>query len=85
MGINKLLDKLDDFRGPSNAEQQKKAKKLQIIIKKLEDKKTELEQEVIAESKVDDTSARYHELTEKLKVVSKLIRKAKEHNGGSQA
>ena len=85
MGINKLLEKLDDLRDLSNHEKQKKQKKLQKIIKKLEDKKIELEQKVIAESKVDETSARYQELTGKLKVVTKLIRKAKKHNGGSPA
>jgi len=80
MGINKLLHKLDDFLDLSKQKQEKKHKKLLKIVKKLEAKKLELEQEVIDESKVDDTSDKYQELSNKLNVVSKLIRKAKKHD-----
>ncbi len=83
MGINKLLHKLDDFLDLSKKKQEKKHNKLLKIIKKLEAKKLELEQEVIDECKVDDTSDKYRELSNKLNVVSKLIRKAKKHDMAS--
>jgi hypothetical protein len=83
MGINKLLHKLDDFLDLSKQKQEKKHNKLLKIVKKLEAKKLELEQEVIDESKVDDTSDKYQELSKKLNVVSKLIRKAKKHDMAS--
>ena len=80
MGINKLWHKLDDFLDLSKQKQEKKHNKLLNIITKLEAKKLELEQEVIEESKVDDTSNKYLELSKKLNVVSNLIRKAKKHD-----
>jgi len=80
MGINKLLHKLDDFLDLSKQKQEKKHNKLLKIIKKLETKKLELEQEVIDECKVDDTSDKYQELSKKLNVVSHLIKKAKKHD-----
>jgi len=80
MGINKLWHKLDDFLDLSKQKQEKKHNKLLNIITKLEAKKLELEQEVIDESKVDDTSNKYLELSKKLNVVSNLIRKAKKHD-----
>lgn len=83
MGINKLWHKLDDFLDLSKQKQEKKHNKLLDIITKLEAKKLELEQEVIEESKVDDTSNKYLELSKKLNVVSNLIRKAKKHDIGS--
>ena len=83
MGINKLLHKLDDFLDLSKQKQEKKHNKLLKIITKLETKKPELEQEVIDECKVDETSDKYQELSKKLNVVSKLIRKAKKHDMAS--
>ena len=80
MGINKLWHKLDQFLDLSKQKQEKKHNKLLNIITKLEAKKLELEQEVIDESKVDDTSNKYLELSKKLNVVSNLIRKAKKHD-----
>ena len=80
MGINKLWHKLDEFLDLSKQKQEKKHNKLLNIITKLEAKKLELEQEVIEESKVDDTSNKYLELSKKLNVVSNLIRKAKKHD-----
>jgi 7-keto-8-aminopelargonate synthetase-like enzyme len=80
MGINKLWHKLDNFLDLSKQKQEKKHNKLLNIITKLEAKKLELEQEVIDESKVDDTSNKYLELSKKLNVVSNLIRKAKKHD-----
>ena len=83
MGINKLWHKLDKFLDLSKQKQEKKHNKLLNIIAKLEAKKLELEQEVIDESKVDDTSNKYLELSKKLNVVSNLIRKAKKHDMAS--
>jgi len=80
MGINKLWHKLDDFLDLSKQKQEKKHNKLLNIITKLEAKKLELEQEVIDECKVDETSDKYQELSKKLNVVSNLIRKAKKHD-----
>ena len=76
MGINKLLHKLDDFLDLSKQKQEKKHNKLLKIITKLEAKKLELEQEVIDECKVDETSDKYQELSKKLNVVSHLIKNA---------
>jgi len=47
------------------------------IIKKLESKKSILEIEMMEESKSDETSARYQDLSKELKVVSELIKKLK--------
>ena len=80
MSTNKLLEKLENFFDLSRQKQQKKHHKLLKIIEKLEDKKAGLEEELIAAGKADDTSARYHELDKELKVVSKLIKKAKKHD-----
>ena len=77
MGTNKLIEKLEDFFGLSEKKQQKKREKLLKIIRKLEEKKIALEQDVVEESEIDETSARYHELNHQLKVLSKLIKKAK--------
>lgn len=80
MNMNKWLKKLEDYFDLSKHDQEKKHKKLLKIIRKLEDKKHKLEEAVVKESKVDDTGHRYHELTKKLKVVTKLIKKAKKHD-----
>lgn len=80
MNMNKLLKKLEDFFDLSTQKQEKKHKKLLKIIKKLEEKKIDLDEAVIKESKIDDTSERYHELSKESKVISKLIKKAKKHD-----
>jgi len=80
MKLNKWLKKLEDFFDLSKHDQQKKHKKLLKIIGKLEDKKLKLEEAMVKESKVDDTSHRYRNLTKELKFVSKLIKKAKKHD-----
>jgi len=80
MKLNKWLKKLEDFFDLSKHDQEKKHKKLLKIIKKLEQKKLKLEESLIKESKVDDTSDQYHDLTKELKVVSKLLKKAKKHD-----
>lgn len=79
MKLNKWLKKLEDFLDLSKHDQEKKHKKLLKIIRKLEHKKLKLEARMVNESKADDTSDRYHDLTKELKVVSKLIKKAKKH------
>ena len=79
MGTNKLIGKLEDYFDLSKKKQEQKQDKLLKIIEKLESKKTSLEAEVIQESKIDDTSARYQELSRELKVISRLIKKAKKH------
>jgi len=80
MNMNKWLKKLEDFFDLSKHDQEKKHKKLLKIIRKLEQKKLNLEEEMVRESKANDTSDRYHDLTKELKVVSKLIKKAKKHD-----
>jgi Mg2+ and Co2+ transporter CorA len=49
-------------------------------MRKLEKKKDRLEAELITAGKADDTSDRYRELRKELKVIRKLIKKAKKHN-----
>ena len=81
MNMNKWLKKLEDFFDLSKHEQEKKHKKLLKIIRKLEEKKLNLEEKMVRESKANETSRRYHDLTKELKVVSKLLKKAKKHDG----
>ena len=78
--LNKWLKKLEDFLDLSKHDQEKKHKKLLKIIRKLEQKKINLEEEMIRESKANETSHRYHDLTKELKVVSRLLKKAKKHD-----
>jgi Mg2+ and Co2+ transporter CorA len=80
MGTSKLTDKLEDFFDLSKSKQKKKHDKLLKIIQKLEEKKSSLEQKVIKESGIDETSTRFHDLRKELNVVSKLIKKAKKKN-----
>jgi hypothetical protein len=77
MDTNKLIGKLERFFNLSKIKQQDKHDKLLKIIAKLEGKKSRLEVEVMEESKADDTSTRYHDLSKELKVLSELIKKAK--------
>ena len=85
MNTNKLIHKLEDFLGLSKKKQGKKHDKLLKIIGKLKNKKSKLEVDVINESKIDETSTRYHELSQELKIVSRLIKKARktDSNGSS--
>jgi hypothetical protein len=77
MDTNKLIGKLEDFFDLSKNKQKDKHDKLIKIIGKLENKKSRLEVEVVAESKNDETSTRYHDLSKELQVLSELIKKAK--------
>ncbi len=77
MDTNKLIGKLEKFFDLSKNKQQEKHHKLLNIIVKLENKKSRLEVEVMEESKADETSTRYHDLSKELIVLSELIKKAK--------
>ena len=85
MNTNKLLAKLEGFLGLSAHKQQQKHHKLQKIIRKLEAKREKLEEELVEAGKADETSARYHDLNTELKVIHKLIKKAKQHDVQDQA
>ena len=77
MDTNKLVGKLERFFDLSKKKQEKKHGKLLKIIEKLESKKSKLEVKLMEESKSDETSARYQDLSKELKVISELIKKAK--------
>ena len=77
MDTNRLIGKLERFFNLPKNKQQDKHDKLLKIIAKLEGKKSRLEVEVMEQSKADDTSTRYHDLSKELKVLSELIKKAK--------
>ena len=80
MNIKKWQKKLEDSFNSSKPDPGKKHNKLLKIIKKLEEKKLKLEETLVKESKVGDTTHRYHELSKELKIVATLIKKAKKHN-----
>ena len=77
MDTNKLVGKLERFFDLSKMKQKDKHDKLIKIIGKLEEKRSRLEVEVMEESKRDETTTRYHDLSKELKVISELIKKAK--------
>jgi hypothetical protein len=77
MDTNKLIGKLENFFDLSKNKQKDKHDKLLRIIEKLETKKVKLEIEVMEESKKDETSSRYLDLSKELKVLSELVKKAK--------
>lgn len=77
MNTNKVLEKLDKFFHLPQGKKEKKQKKLLKLIDALESKKEELEQQVTSAAMEDETSDRYRELERELKVVSRLIKKAK--------
>jgi len=80
MDTNDIVNKLEDFFDLSKKKKKKKHEKLLKIIKKLEKKKSDLEVEIVEESKNNETSTRYHDLSQELKIISKLIRKAKKQD-----
>ena len=80
MQISKIMQKLDDYFSLSKIKQNEKNDKLLKIINNLQQKKSELKAEMIVESEKDDTSEEFYKLQKKLKVVSKLLKKAKQHN-----
>ena len=80
MQIKKIMQKLDDYFSLSTIKQNEKHDKLLKIINNLEQKKSELKAEMMLESEKDNTSEEFYKLQKKLKVVSKLLKKAKRHN-----
>jgi len=84
MNIDKVMSKLDDFFNQSASKQKKKHDKLLAIIEKLELKKAELKTEMIIESERDETSEEFHDMDKELKVISKLLKKAKQHSTPEQ-
>jgi hypothetical protein len=80
MRIKKIMQKLDDYFSLSTIKQNEKHDKLLKIINNLEQKKSELKAEMMLESEKDNTSKEFYKLQKKLKVVSKLLKKAKQHN-----
>ena len=84
MNIDKVMSKLDDFFNQSASKQKKKHDKLLAIIEKLERKKAELKTEMIIESEKDETSEEFHDMDKELKVISKLLKKARQHSTPEQ-
>lgn len=77
MGTSKLMNKLEEYFNLSKSKQKKKRDKLLKIIHKLEEKKSGLEQLILSEREIDDTSEKFDELSKELTVISRLIDKAK--------
>ena len=84
MRIKKMMQKLDDYFSLSQIKQNEKHDKLLKIIDNLQQKKSELKAEMINESEKDDTSEEFYKLQKKLKVISKLLKKAKKHNASEE-
>ncbi len=80
MSTNSLLEKLESFFDLSAQKQEKKHDKLLKIVRKLEEKRDAIEAQLVEAGKSDETSSQYHELETELKVVLKLIKKAKKHD-----
>lgn len=80
MNINKLMHKLDDYFDLSKKKQNEKHDKLLKIIRKLEERKTDLKAEMVLESEKDETSEEFNNLKKEIKVISKLLKKAKQNN-----
>ncbi len=80
MNIKKVIQKLDDYFDLSKKKQKEKHEKLLHIIARLEQKKSELKAEMIVESEKDTTTENFHDLQKEIKVISKLLKKARQHN-----
>jgi len=80
MNIKESMQKLDDYFNLSKKKQNEKHDKLLKIINNLEQKKAELKAVMIIESEKDETSEEFYNLTKELKVISKLLKKARQHN-----
>lgn len=80
MNIKKVMQRLDDYFDLSKKKQKEKHEKLLHIIARLEHKKTELKAEMIVESEKDTTTESFHDLQKELKVISKLLKKARQHD-----
>jgi len=80
MNIKEVMQKLDDYFNLSNKKQKEKHDKLLQIITRLEQNKSELKTEMIIESEKDNTSEEFHDLQKELKVISRLLKKARQHD-----
>ena len=80
MNIKNIMQKLDDYFDLSKKKQKEKHDKLLKIISKLEQKKVQLKAEMIIESEKDETSETFYNLKKEKKVISKLLKKAKQNN-----
>lgn len=80
MNIKEVMQKLDDYFDLSNKKQKEKHDKLLQIITRLEQKKSELKTEMIIESEKDTTSEEFHDLQKELKVIARLLKKARQHD-----
>jgi hypothetical protein len=80
MNIKEVMQKLDDYFDLSKKKQKEKHDKLLQIITRLEQKKSELKTEMIIESEKDNTSEEFHDLQKELKVISRLLKKARQHD-----
>jgi len=84
MNIKKVIQKLDDYFDLSKKKQKQKHDKLLHIIARLEQKKTELKAEMIVESEKDTTTEAFHDLQKELRVISKLLKKARQQDERQQ-
>lgn len=80
MNIKEVMQKLDDYFDLSNKKQKEKHDKLLQIITRLEQKKSELKTEMIIESEKDTTSEEFHDLQKELKVIARLLKKARQND-----
>lgn len=80
MNIKKTIRKLEVYFDLSKQKQKEKHEKLLNIIARLEQKKTEIKVEMVVESEKGTTTEDFHDLQNELKVVSKLLKKAKQHD-----
>jgi coenzyme F420-reducing hydrogenase delta subunit len=80
MNIKEVMQKLDDYFDLSNKKQKEKHDKLLQIIARLEQKKSELKTEMIIESEKDNTSEEFHDLQKELKVIARLLKKARQND-----
>ena len=85
MKTSKLISKLNEYFDLSGKEQAERQDKLLEFIGKLEDKKAGIMQEMAEESERDETSERFHELGSELKVVAKLLKKARKNRRDEQS
>ena len=80
MNTKEVMQKLDDYFNLSNKKQKEKHDKLLQIITRLEQNKSELKTQMIIESEKDNTSEEFHDLQKELKVISRLLKKARQND-----
>ena len=79
MKIKKAMEQLDDFFDLSKKKQNKRCDKLTKIILSLEEKKSDIKNQLKRETRKDKKSNECYELCKEFKVILKLIKKAKKH------